>query len=91
MVSEITCVIKFDTDDKQTDRQTDRQDRRTDEGKREITFSHSRDHETSRIHESGKSPYGLDYYTSLAYAREVKNQRKLTIETSDGRQNGNNM
>ena len=38
------------------------------------TFSYSRGPETSRKHKNGKSPDGLDYYTSLVYAQEVKNK-----------------
>ena len=50
----------MDTDTKQTD------------GNGRPLFSYSRGHDTSKKYESGNSADGLDYYTSLAYAREVK-------------------
>ena len=56
LVSETTCPISHPTD-RQTYKQTNIR-------KRETT--------SSRKYESGKSAEGLDYYTSLAYAQEVK-------------------
>ena len=53
-------IVDGDTDTRQTD------------GNRRMLFSYSRGHETSRKCKSGHSTNGLDYYTSLAYAREVK-------------------
>ena len=62
--SEITCLIKMETDTRQTDRHTD--------GNGRLLFSYSRGYETSRKYKNVNSSNGLDYYTSLAYAREVK-------------------
>ena len=60
VVSEITCLIKMDTDTRQT------------AGNGRPLFSYSRDHDTPRKYESRNSAGGLDYNTSLAYTREVK-------------------
>ena len=54
----------------QTDRQIDRQIETGD-----YFFSYCRGHETSRKHKSGNWSDELDYYTSLAYAQEVKSNK----------------
>ena len=65
VVSEIICLIKIDTEElrQPANRQIDRR-------KRGSMFSHSRDHETSRKHESSQSFDRLVY--SLGYPREIK-------------------
>ena len=63
VVSEIT-LIETDTNARQTDKRI--------VGNGKLLFSYSRGHELSRKYKSGHSSDGLDYYTSLAYAREVK-------------------
>ena len=60
VVSDITCPIKIDADT--PDRQTDRQ---TETGDHFFLIY---------VEKTGKSSDGLDYYTFLAYAREVKSQ-----------------
>ena len=65
MTGDRQTTARRQTDDRQT---TDK--RQTDENGRPL-FSFS-NHKTSKKHESGKSPDGLDYYTSLVYAEEVK-------------------
>ena len=57
---------------RQTDRQTETGDN---------FFSYFRGHDMSRKYESGNSAGGLDYYTSLAYAREVK--INTSVDVSD--------
>ena len=61
VVSEIICLIKIRTDDRQTD------------GNGRSIFSYSRSHATSEEKpKSCQSPAGFDYNISLASAREVK-------------------
>ena len=43
------------------------------DGNGRLLFSYCRRHKTSRKHKSGHSSDGLDYNTSFAYIREVKN------------------
>ena len=45
------------------------------DGNGRLLFSYCRRHETSRKPESGHSSDGLDYNTSFAYTREVKNHQ----------------
>ena len=47
--------------------------------KMETNVLYSRGHETSRKHASSQSSDGLNYNTSLAYAREVKKYKDLQL------------
>ena len=71
-------IQKIRTDGRQIERQTDRRtDRQTDGRTDKQTDGKWRLRFVMKRHKSGHSCNGLDYYTSLAYAREVKIVTKL--------------
>ncbi|KAJ3649218.1 hypothetical protein Zmor_020971 [Zophobas morio] len=65
--SEITCLIKIQSDGRQTERQMEMD---------YLLFPT----QTCRKQKSSQSPDGLDYTTSLAYIQEVKKQLRFSAE-----------